>query len=285
MHEAGKIIFLKRPFCKKQFIFTATNFIMKSIAYLLIASIVYQPLQAQDTTYVKELPLGNTTMKVVTTCYIPCSSKVLFLNVHENERTSVKAASDYLIDNGGTIVHLQHSGERNLTFMLNDTTYIVDPNRMYSKKGLQASLNNLSTYNANADSAIQTVADKILQLVDENNLVVALHNNTDKNFSIADYKKGGAEAKNAALLYINPAMDADDFILTTERSIYQQIKDKKISVVLQDNKRVIDDGSLSVYAGKNKKPYINIEAQEGHRDEQLRMLEAISDIIKDYAEE
>lgn len=45
--------------------------------------------------------------------------------------------------------------------------------------------------------------------------------------------------------------------------------------MLQDNVQVTDDGSLSVRAARNGLPYVNVEAQHGHREQQVRMLEAL----------
>ncbi len=76
-------------------------------------------------------------------------------------------------------------------------------------------------------------------------------------------------------------MNAHDFILTTEKAFFNYLKQKKLNVVLQ-HPRPYDDGSLSVYAGKKKIRYINVEALHGHLDEQVRMLEALKAIISRY---
>jgi hypothetical protein len=255
---------------------------MKRFFYAAIALLIGSLSQAQDTTYSKEFALGETKVQLLSTCFVPCNGKVLFLNVHENENTSVKAAMEFIPALGGSMFRLQHSGDRNISFKLDNKKYVVDPNRIYTSVGLKASLEKNSTYSKEAADVVQVLANQILQVVTNYKLVIALHNNTNKNFSILDYKKGGSEAMNTASLYINPEMDEDDFILTTERSIYHHLKARKINVILQDNKRAIDDGSLSVYAGKKKLAYINIEAQEGHRAEQLRLLNAVQEIIAKY---
>jgi hypothetical protein len=257
---------------------------MKLLLFLAIPLLLCNASNAHDTTYISTVSMGETEVQLLSTCYEPCDTKVLFLNVHENENTSVKAAAEFIPPFGGTLLRLQHTGERNITFKVNNNKYVVDPNRIYTKTGIKASLAKNSKYTKEAAKAVKHLSKEILEVVEDYKLVVALHNNTDKNFSILDYKKGGSEAKNTALLYINPEMDADDFILTTSRSVYDTLKAKKINVVLQDNKRALDDGSLSVYAGKKKLAYINVEAQEGHQEEQLRLLKAIEGIVKEYAQ-
>jgi hypothetical protein len=75
-------------------------------------------------------------------------------------------------------------------------------------------------------------------------------------------------------------MDADDFIYTTNLSFYKKLKAKEVNVILQDNKKYVNDGSLSVYCGVNDIPYINIEAQKGHFDEQLRLIKEVLSILQ-----
>src|SRR3546814_8896079 len=66
-------------------------------------------------------------------------------------------------------------------------------------------------------------------------------------------------------------MDSDDLIVVTKGRFYRFYKKRGINVVLQ-SKRPTDDGSLSVYAEQQKIPYINIEAQEGHLEQQKQMI-------------
>jgi hypothetical protein len=47
------------------------------------------------------------------------------------------------------------------------------------------------------------------------------------------------------------------------------------NVVLQNNTTVEDDGSLSVYCGKNRISYINFESESGHFEEQIKMITEI----------
>ena len=77
-------------------------------------------------------------------------------------------------------------------------------------------------------------------------------------------------------------MDEDDFILTTDSTIFNRIAAKNINVIYEFAQNISDDGSLSVYAGKRKIPYINIEAQHDHKLEQMALLSALDEIIKEY---
>jgi hypothetical protein len=45
--------------------------------------------------------------------------------------------------------------------------------------------------------------------------------------------------------------------------------------VLQNNTKAKDDGLLSIYYGRKKKSYVNVEAQYDKTDEQAKMLEVL----------
>jgi hypothetical protein len=217
--------------------------------------------------------LANTPVQVQKTSF-GNQHKIIFLNVHANETTSVDATNEYLSDKNGLLIQLKHDTTRLITFYLVNRLIQFDPNRMFTHKGRMA---NLKLLNRNlpltAEKVIGGFADSLMNDLSQANIIIAMHNNTDgKPLSVKSFKER----------YVNPAMDTDDFILTTEKNIYDQLKKKKINAVLQTQKTSSDDGSLAIYCSKKKIPYINIEAQEGHKDQQVQMLDALTDIIKQY---
>ena len=61
-----------------------------------------------------------------------------FLNLHENENTSVVAAKALIYQKGGgSITFLQHGLPltRDITFQYNGVSYTIDPNRMFTMPG------------------------------------------------------------------------------------------------------------------------------------------------------
>ena len=226
--------------------------------------------------------MGDNTLTFHQVLYYPHSPSVSFINLHDDENTSVDAGQDFVSRYGGTLLQLQHSGKRHFAFMLNGRSFSFDPNRIFTPAGLRATLQKQGIYSEDAAYEVKKMANSLLMnYVDEKKLVIALHNNTERGLSILSYKKGGLEGKNAARVYVNSSMNPHDFMLTTDASFFHYLKRKKINVVLQHNKPA-DDGSLSVYAAKMKIPYINIEALHGHEEEQIKMLEVLKDIIFRY---
>ena len=253
------------------------------LSYLLVCiNAIGQPVVAntKDT-------IGSSTITYQTTCFGKNDRDVVFINVHENENTSVKAAKEVLgVAKKYCVTQLQFRNMRFITFVHKGKSFTIDPNRIYTAKGALTTLKK----NSHAYAAeIFTAAQKLVvtlgenytsQFVDDKKLVVALHNNTNgEPLSIISYKSG-SEADNAAAVNMNLQQDPDDFFFTTDISVFNFLKQKGFNVALQDNEKVLDDGSLSVYAGKKKIPYINIEAQVGHIAEQKKMIEAVLEYLK-----
>jgi hypothetical protein len=200
--------------------------------------------------------------------------KAVFINLHANETTSIEAAQLYLAEKEGLLLELLHDTTRLVHFWSNGTGVQFDPNRIFTKKGRQSNLKLLNArFTTVAEKNVSALADKIISKLKSAKIIIAMHNNTDgQPLSVKSFKQK----------YVNPGMDPDDFILTTELKIFNRLKKRKINVVLQTQKTSPDDGSLAIYCSKKKIPYINIEAQQGHIEEQLNMLNALTDIIQQY---
>lgn len=260
--------------------------IMRLSSYILILLLILNAdAVGQEEIEIKSYFIGDTELSVYRECYKPCSNQnVLFINVHDNEKTSVNAAVDYLKQNGGSIAYIFNNGQRNVPIKIKDSTYIFDPNRIYSREGRIATLTSNSTsFDSAAEVEVANFASAFLKnYIDKRKLVIAFHNNTDSNFSILNYQHDIDSLPNTGQYFINPAMDVDDFILTDNREIFDSLKSRNINAVWEVARNIPDDGSLSVYAGLNNIPYINIEAQHEHLEEQQMMLGTIDDIIKKY---
>ncbi len=206
---------------------------------------------------------------------------VLFLNVHEDETTSISALRNYSKDHDLNYLFLTHNGERRISYTIDDEQYSIDPNRMFTNQGRKKTLEDGENYSLTADLALKGFANRFLKETKAAKVIVAMHNNTNDNYSIQSYLPEGDEAQNTDKLYINPEMDPDDFIYTTDAEIYVALMEKNINVILQDNKNFVDDGSLSVYCGINNIRYINLETEHGHLKQQLKFMALIGSILEE----
>ena len=205
------------------------------------------------------------------------------LNLHDDESTSVDAALDVLRTRGGRVVELVHSGDRNVTFGVGGRAYEADPNRMFTPAGRARTLGDLSSADPRAEAALAAFADSVLAVyaAEPPAVVVTLHNNTEANYSAASYAEGGPYASDAAAVVVHDGVDPDDFFFVTDRALFEALVGRGFNAVLQDNDAATDDGSLSVWAARRDVPYVNVEAQHGHRAQQARMIGALIDVLSE----
>ena len=209
----------------------------------------------------------------------PGAAPLNMLNLHDDEGTSVEAALDVARERGGRVVELVHTGERNLTFDAGDQRFTADPNRMFTDAGRRRTLAPHASPAALA--ALAAFADTVLAVyaAAPTPVVVTLHNNTPDGYSARSYEPGAEYASDAAAVTVRPGSDADDFFFVTGRPLYDALVARGFNAVLQDNDAATDDGSLSVWAARRGVPYVNVEAERGHRAEQARMVRALAAVL------
>lgn len=209
-------------------------------------------------------------------------SDVLFLNVHEDEQTSILAINKVRQEFPIEFYYLHHEQTRNINFRTRRNIYEFDPNRIYTFKGRKNSLNKFGKFSFKANKEVKKLDLAIKELIANYKVVVTLHNNTDVNYTINSYAAGGDESENTKELYISQNWDSDDFIYTTEKKYFEFFKSNDINVILQDNEGCVNDGSLSVFCGKNNIPYINIEAEINHFNENIALIEKTLTLLKTF---
>jgi hypothetical protein len=203
-----------------------------------------------------------------------------FVALHENEITAIEAFDrvkkqlDQI-----KLFELKQSGERLLKYHINGKDYLFDPNRIFSVTGIK---NTLNKYNKNfpeeLERGVKSFSDSLLRLItppSKGSYVIALHNNTENEFSILSYKN----SVNATSVFVSKKQDIDNFFIVTQKEDFEYFKSLDRSVVLQ-SPSATDDGSLSVYFQKNGMPYINIEAQHGQLQQQTSMIQEAYALVK-----
>ena len=252
-------------------------------------------------TLVKTIRLGDDT--VYLKVYTKPGKNVVYAHVHENEEASLEAGMEVLKKYGGKLFTLSHSIDttnRNVTFEYNKTTYQFDPNRIYTTNDtvLQKNIKIISgdgKVDTKVKKDVRNLANIIWSETKGAKLIVALHNNKNtpatfktlwffinnfepESYNITSYvmKSEFASDSNKSCdeIYINPRLNNSEFFIVTEKRDFDLFLQKKYSVVLQ-NAEPIDDGSMSVFAVKNKRRYINSEAKMGKIIEQTEMLELL----------
>jgi hypothetical protein len=194
----------------------------------------------------------------------------------------VEAGLETIRARGGRLVQVRAQGRRLVEIEIEGETWRFDPNRIFTEAGAAATL---QRHNGSAPSEVlaevRRFAEAVLEIYGAGSLplLITLHNNTEDEYSAASYSPGGDHAADAVSVHLPPEADPDDFFFVTERRLYDALAAEGFPVVLQDNARATDDGSLSVWAGQRGLAYVNVEAGHGRRERQIEMLEALARVL------
>ena len=204
----------------------------------------------------------------------------VFINLHDDEITSVDATKRILEEHGGVLIQIENNSQRNIRFKLGKYFYEIDPNAIFSLEGIKVSMEQLGRTSNKAVSEVEKLGQRITQLIPKGaRCIIALHNNTPDFYSVSEYAPGNKRAVDSKKIYINDEQDADDFFLTTDNDLYEKLADKGYNTVLQDNKHCIDDGSLSVYCGKKNIRYVNCETEHGKTGQYYLMMKSLVEVF------
>jgi hypothetical protein len=207
------------------------------------------------------------------------------INLHSNEESSVEGARAILEKKGGLMIKVENKGQRVIQFRLKGITYSFDPNRIFSRTGIEQTLRENNRHyrpSKEAAEAIEKFAQVILsQIPDSAACVVALHNNTEEAYSIRSYLPHGNRQRDAKAVYADSLQDVDDIILTTDSLLYQKMADNGYNSIWQDNENAKKDGSLSIYFGEQNRRYINIETQHGKVAQYSEMFDKLVGILEE----
>ena len=234
---------------------------------------------------------------------------VAILAPHENEHVVNQYVAEQIIKHGGTLVVLRQAGERNIKLTIGDQSVSIDPNRLFSDRGIRRSISRLNPDLA-SDSVVflqsvdraRALAELIIRTLnaEQAHSWIAIHNNTqgysgdDKDgvgtISIKRYQKKLASGAKYLIKVHDSGKDEDDLFFITEPEDFETMVKAGWNVVLQNPAVATDpnedDGSLSVLAEKVHKRYINIEAERADGDfgrdsfeNQKRMVDLVFDIL------
>ncbi|MFM7310367.1 MAG: hypothetical protein ACKOZY_07145 [Flavobacteriales bacterium] len=242
------------------------------ISIALISVCISGSILAQQTVQVDE-QVGLELRKVT------CSSTAMttLFCIHDDEDDAVKAYYQCGLDQFH-LLELNQAGTRHISFIMDGETYHADPNRMFSERGRRNTLKYYGRHSSSAELHLQCIAESVLSNLKKQSTdrrIVALHNNTEGALTIHSFDEPGTSAH----IHVNPNQDPDDFIIVTEILDFLFLADRGYNVTLQ-SREVEDDGSLSVWCAKNGYRYANIEAQEGHVDQQAEMIQAIQEMYE-----
>ncbi|MBL0335227.1 MAG: hypothetical protein IPP73_07920 [Chitinophagaceae bacterium] len=258
---------------------------MKRTSLILLTILAWttlqaQPLQTEMSSTALYRPVEQTRFFTIGDRRLPVkilqfgpANGIVYINLHDNENSSVDAALVVLEQQGGTLIKIENNDQRVISFRLQGQTYRFDPNRIYSRAGIEQTLRENRRYHPQAVKMIDQFAQEFLTLIpDSTHCVIALHNNTDEAYSVKSYMPGHERAKDAMFVYCDSLQDVDDIFFTTDTAIYSAMSGFGYNAICQDNEKVKKDGSLSVYFGQIGRRYVNLETEHGRTGPYLEML-------------
>ncbi|MBI2653725.1 LCP family protein [Candidatus Woesearchaeota archaeon] len=208
------------------------------------------------------------------------------LNALLAARQEAKGPITYVAETNG-------NNGRNLKITINKKTYQIDTNSAFCQQGIVSGLkelNNVSfdklsdTEKQQLLSAIRRFEDEINRRVFHGRMVFALHQITNKSFSIESYQKDSKFKRHAADLNITPNASKWNFAYVNTRGWFEVLKAKGWNVILQGNQHENDDGSLSYAVTWRNLPYVNIEVEVGNAKKQAEMIKVVNELIEEYPE-
>lgn len=262
---------------------------MSWISLLLVAAVWGQATKIERT----PVMLGETVVTIVKSVTerwaewseSDCPVPIRMLNLHQNEITSVRAATMLLGQEpcGGSIVFIDHSQppQRNVVFKLANASYDFDPNRIFTQRGREITLGASGA----PEQAVAAFVAKLLQIYewDTTTHVITLHN-TGGTYGANSYLPGGSYASEASRVVIQGG--SSTFLFLTRAATYDCMLASKalVSLVLQspdivNNVVEANEGSLSLFAETQKKDYINSETYiNGVLRDQFLVLKTVVDV-------
>jgi hypothetical protein len=222
----------------------------------------------------KTIPVGESRI-VLRQIMFNTEPPFVLLQLHSNESTAAAVAEKLARQEGIPFFQLINNSNRLVAFTVGGRQYQFDPNRVFSDRGIEKNLALTSRFTKQGFTAVRRFRDSLLSFFLTEKPIVAVHNNTNENFSIRQY----GQLKRSRV-HMNAAHDEDDFFITNDAEIFSHLKAKEFNVVLEDAGRLEEDGSLSLYCNRKQIRYINVEAEHGHEEEQYRMLIAVLQYYK-----
>lgn len=253
-----------------------------------------QPQEQSARTTLEErfetLPVGASTVQV--RILGDLNSTIRYVVIHGDEETAPKAAELHLQRFGGALIQLVNPGKRQVTFRLPKLpfTYDFDPNRVFTRTGLERTLRawNRRTRQSRFPrlfAAVEEFADRFVRLLVEPRVggqgLIAVHNNRttpNSDFSFETFVNSRGYFPGVEAMHYRRNHSPYNLFVVTDRADYDELFRRGLNVVLENSELAVDDGSLSVFCGRQRIRYANVEALMGDVDKQVEMLDTLREI-------
>ncbi|HUU12907.1 MAG TPA: hypothetical protein VM182_04245 [Terriglobia bacterium] len=239
---------------------------------------------------IETLPIGDSTIQVRIVGDL--SSPIRYVVIHGDEETAPQAAELHLQRYGGALIQLVNPGKRLVTFRLPELrfTYDFDPNRIFTRTGLERTLRarNRRTRQSRFPrlfAAVQEFADRFLNLLVEPRVkgqgLIAVHNNgtsPNSDFSFETFVNSRGYFPGVEAMQYRRNHSPYNLFVVTDAADYDALAARGLNVVLENSELASDDGSLSVFCGRQRIRYANVEGRMGEVGKHVEMLDTLREI-------
>ncbi len=246
---------------------------------------------------------------------------ITFVSLHHNEQLGLRLVKEEITAKGGKLVEvvsrsiLKNEPQRYVHFIYKEFELCVDPNRIFSRTGILASLRKIGKgdencqNNLNAASKLVIEEPEVLNAVDgfqakllalflpkkKDEVLVAVHNNK-RNGSISArsfLKEGDPEYDNNEALYAVHNESVNDFFMVSTNALFDKLFSNKpgnnrFNIAIQKQHPDEDEGFLSARCANMPVPvnYIIIEAMhrlnndgDDHAFRQRQMIDRLIELF------
>jgi xanthine/CO dehydrogenase XdhC/CoxF family maturation factor len=197
-----------------------------------------------------------------------------YIHIHGNETTARTVLRMHVEQRGGQAVFVQGG-----TRAIRVERLLIDPNRMFSRTGAEASLhrlnlgadeNRIERALARIERDVPALLEAVLPQHDE--LLISIHNNS-QGYNIQE------EIPHSDAHHLPVPDEPNNFFLATDPRDYAILAEGPFNAVLQHRAEGPDDGSLSRLCTARGIRYVNLEVLLGQAERQGEMLTWLDDAL------
>ncbi len=194
-------------------------------------------------------------------------SRRRYLHIHGDETTAREVLREHMTKHPG-VAWLVRNDERTIPA----ANGRLDPNRMFTREGAARNLRllNKSWTDAEVERELARLDRERVPLLKaltppKGALLFAVHNNA-RGYSVTAELEASNDSK------LNDAGNPHEFFLTTDPEDYRVLALSPFNVVLQNDAKGPDDGSMSRLMARRGVRYLNLEVAIGKRERQAEMM-------------
>lgn len=215
-----------------------------------------------------------------------------YVVIHGDEETAPLATEEHLKRHPGVMIQLINPRKRWVTFKLPKLpyTYDFDPNRIFTRTGIERNVRALNRRTRRGRfprlfEEVEKFRDQLLKLIlgsrPPDLAVIAVHNNSTSprsDFSFETFVNSRGYFPGVEAMQYRRSQSPFNLFIVTEAAVYDELAQRGLNAVLENAELAHDDGSLSVFCGREKIRYANVETRQGELARQIEMLDTVREI-------